>query len=423
MTNDKTSDATTATGATATRVATASQKIYEFRKQIAALKEFRGRGTELISVYITPGYSISDIAGKLRDEQGQASNIKSKSTRMNVVNALEKILQYLKTFKKTPENGIAIFCGNVSKTEGKTDIQLYSIIPPQPLHVQFYRCESTFVLEPLEEMLETTGSYGLVVIDGSDAAVGILRGKNLKVLKEVHNLAPSKVHKGGQSAARYGRIREEAYEDYFKRVGEAMNAFLEQKNFKGVIVGGPGPVKENFLKQKTFNYQLKILGVVDTGYSGEYGLKEVLEKAQEFISQQEAVRERQLVIDFIKRITTGGLAVYGYEDTKRVLESKQAERLLLSEELKTKQKIFECEKCGKRVEKIEENEEQSSEKLEEACECGGKLKLISEKDIGKELIQIAESQEIPIEFISRETREGLQFYGTFKGIGAFLRYK
>ncbi len=398
-------------------VETASQKLYEFRKQIAALKEFRGKGTELISVYVTPGYAISDISNKLRDEQGQASNIKSKSTRTNVVDALEKILQYLKTFKTTPENGIAIFCGNVSKTEGKTDIQLYSVIPPQPLHVQFYRCESSFVLEPLEEMLETTGSYGLVVIDGSDAAVGILRGKNLKVFKEIHNLAPSKVHKGGQSAARYSRIREEAYEDYFKRVGEAMNVFLEQKNFKGVIIGGPGPVKENFLKQKTFNYQLKILGVVDTSYSGEYGLKEVLNKAQEFIAEQEAVREKQLVIDFIKRVTSGGLAVYGYEDTKRVLETRQAERLLLSEGLQLKKTVFQCGKCGERVEKFVEF------LREEEHQCGGKLKMIEEQDVGNELAGIAEANGIPTEFISKDTPEGSQFYGTFKGVGALLRYK
>ncbi|MFH0973852.1 MAG: peptide chain release factor 1, partial [Candidatus Micrarchaeota archaeon] len=86
-----------------------SKEQYEFKKKVKALKEFSGRGTELISVYVTPGYSLNEIAAKLRDEQGQASNIKSKSTRQNVVDALEKILQYLKGFKATPANGIAIF--------------------------------------------------------------------------------------------------------------------------------------------------------------------------------------------------------------------------------------------------------------------------------------------------------------------------
>ena len=34
-----------------------------------------------------------------------------------------------------------------------------------PLGVQFYRCESQFVLEPFD-ILENTDSYGIVVMDG-----------------------------------------------------------------------------------------------------------------------------------------------------------------------------------------------------------------------------------------------------------------
>ena len=49
-----------------------SKALYEFRKQLEALKKFQGRGTELISVYITPDYPIAEIVAKLRDEYGQA---------------------------------------------------------------------------------------------------------------------------------------------------------------------------------------------------------------------------------------------------------------------------------------------------------------------------------------------------------------
>ena len=48
-------------------MSTDSQAAYEFRKQVEALEKFQGRGTQLISVYITPGYQISETAGKLRD--------------------------------------------------------------------------------------------------------------------------------------------------------------------------------------------------------------------------------------------------------------------------------------------------------------------------------------------------------------------
>ncbi|MBI5229374.1 peptide chain release factor 1 [Candidatus Micrarchaeota archaeon] len=394
-----------------------TKETYEFKKQLEALSKFQGRGTELISVYITPKYPISEITAKLRDEHGQASNIKSASTRKNVQAALEKIMQYLKTFKEPPANGIAVFCGNVSETEGKTDIGLYSVIPPQPIAVQFYRCESRFVLEPLEELLAPKGIYGLVVMDGKEATVAVLRGKQIKVLKKITSTAQQKVVKGGQSAARFQRIHEETVEAYYKRIGEAMDAFVEMKGFKGVIVGGPGPSKENFLNAKPFNYQIKILGVVDIGYTDEYGLREALDKSSEIIADQEAVKEKKLLDEFMKEVSRGGLAVYGIDDIRTALESNQASKLLVSEGMGFKEFTLQCPACGKTVKRYGEKPP------EEECPCGGRMKVAEEKDVAEEFIELAEAKGIPVEMISDETAEGAQFKATFKGLGVFLRYK
>ncbi|HNT60476.1 MAG TPA: hypothetical protein PKJ97_00690, partial [Candidatus Bilamarchaeaceae archaeon] len=92
----------------------AGEKEYELKKMVRKLREFSGSGTQLISVYIPAGYPIHETGGKLREEVSQASNIKSKQTRTNVTDALEKIINYLKMFRKTPDNGIAIFAGNIS---------------------------------------------------------------------------------------------------------------------------------------------------------------------------------------------------------------------------------------------------------------------------------------------------------------------
>ena len=86
-------------------MSTESQANYDFKKQVEALEKFQGRGTQLISVYITPGYQISDMSNKLKEEAGQATNIKSTATRKNVINALEKITQYLRTFRESPKMG------------------------------------------------------------------------------------------------------------------------------------------------------------------------------------------------------------------------------------------------------------------------------------------------------------------------------
>lgn len=394
-----------------------SKARFDFKKQVEALKKYRGRGTELISVYITPKYPISDIVAKLRDEYGQASNIKSKSTQKNVQAALEKIMAFLKNFREPPPNGMAVFAGNVSQTEGKTDYELFSIEPPAPLTVQFYRCESVFVTE-LEEMVDQTGQYGLVVMDGKEATVAILKGKQIKVVKRLNSTAHQKVHKGGQSAARFDRLHVEGVEFYYKRIGEAMDAFVGLKNFEGVIVGGPGPAKHDFVKMKPFNYQLKILGVVDTGYTDEFGLRETLEKSSEIIADQEAVKEKKLLDEFMKRVSTGGLALYGLNEIQDALERGQVEKLIVTEGLELWQIKQKCGGCGKERVKLQEKPG-----YEEPCDCGGKWSVIEEHDLVNALVGRAEEKGVPVELASRETAEGQQFYGTFKGLGALLRYK
>jgi len=401
-------------------MSTDSQAAYQFKKQVEALEKFQGRGTQLISVYITPGYQISETAGKLRDEAGQASNIKSTSTRKNVISALEKILQYLKGFRASPKNGIAIFCGDVSETEGKPDIQLFSVIPPTPLGVQFYRCESRFVLEPLKEMLDKAGTYGIVVMDGKEATVAVLKGKQVKIIRRLNSTAHAKVHKGGQSAQRYNRLHTEAVEYYYTRVGEAMAPFLEYKGFEGVIVGGPGPSKEDFLKQKSYNYQIKILGVVDTGYTDDYGIQEVMEKSGDIIAEQEAIKEKKLIDEFMAQVMKGGLATYGEKEVREAVQSGKANKLLVSEGMGLNRITLTCTQCGKSVEKVVERVEEYENT---PCECGGVYKVTKEQDIIGEIVDTAEQMNIPIEMISKETSAGFAFYGTFRGLGAFLRYK
>ena len=67
-----------------------------FRKKLKKLQKFRGRGTELISVYIPEGTDRGTVMGQLTEEISQSSNIKSPSTRKNVQGALRKIINFLK---------------------------------------------------------------------------------------------------------------------------------------------------------------------------------------------------------------------------------------------------------------------------------------------------------------------------------------
>ncbi len=175
-----------------------TQEKEKLQELIDLLSSFRGRHTELVTVYAPAGSNINQLANQLSSEQSTAMNIKSKTTRTNVIDALERILRQLKLHPKIPANGFAIFCGNVSKNEGQQNIQLWAIEPPQELRTKFYRCDQVFVLEPLKEMLKATGVYGLIVMDRREATIGLLEGKNVTKLKHLTSNVPGKYKTGGQ---------------------------------------------------------------------------------------------------------------------------------------------------------------------------------------------------------------------------------
>ncbi len=396
------------------------KKEYDIIRDIKRLMQIRGSGTELISIYVPAGYQISEEISKLRQEHSESGNIKSKSTRTNVQGAIDKIIQYLKLFRETPKNGLVVFCGNISKNQGKTDIELFSIEPPLPLKINIYRCDSTFLLGPIEEMVGSKDMYALVVMDGREATIATLRGSHIQVVKKLNSMVHAKVRKGGQSAARYERVIEESIGEYYTRVSEVVNATFAQNQFKlkGLIVGGPGPTKENFAKSNSLNYQVKILGVYDTGYTDEYGLNELVEKAADLLKEQEAFQERKVIERFKQEIVRNGLAVYGYENTKRVLENSQASLLILNDELEIHDVKYKCNSCNQIFNAIEIGPERKTKH-----ECGGNLAIVEEHDAVGDLITLADQSGVETAFISSESSYGKEFLFGFSGIGALLRYK
>ena len=170
---------------------------YKLRKFINELKQYRGRHTEFVSVYIPTGYDLNKIIQHLAQEQGTASNIKDKTNRLNVHDALERMIRHLRIYTKTPENGLAAFSGNIASQEGKQDIKIWSIEPPTPVTIRLYRCDHIFVLEPLEGMLVTNDVYGLLVMDNREATLGLLKGKSIQVIRDFSSSVPGKVKVGG----------------------------------------------------------------------------------------------------------------------------------------------------------------------------------------------------------------------------------
>ena len=384
------------------------------------LEKIRGRHTELISLYIPSGFNIQEIIGMLKQEYALTQNVKSRVTRHNVLNALEKTMNRLRLFKKTPPNGLVIFCGNVSKKEGQPDIKIWSVEPPQPLPQKIYWCDQTFVLDPLKDMIREKEVYGLIVLDTGGADIGLLKGKKVVLEKHLDSLVPGKTSKGGWSQQRYQRIREEAKHEHLKKTGEiATRIFKEQKDLKGVIIGGPGPLKDKFKEGEYLDYQLrdKILGFVDTSYTGIQGLEELIQRGESLIQEASAVRERKIMETFLEHLKKDdGLSVYGLEEVKHALEYGAVKTLLISEEYEWIRAKLSCQ-CGYNVE-----EDMKSGSTKKCPKCGNEMKTESEKELIEILSEQAKNLGSEVEIISVDSREGVQFK-ELGGIGAILRFK
>lgn len=396
------------------------------RKRLEALinelEKIRGRHTELVTVYIPTGYNLAKVVEQIRSEQSTAQNIKSKAVRKNVLGALERILQHLKLYRVTPEKGLAIFCGNVSEKEGVTDLEIWAVEPPETLKQRIYRCDQTFILDALKEMVRETEIYGLIVLDRSEADIGLLSGKKITSLKHKDSIVPGKTKAGGWSANRYARIREGMLNDFLKKIGViASEQFKDKKDLKGILIGGSGPIKNMFADGDFLDYEIKgkILGVIDTSYTGSYGMREIVERAEDVLEEASIMQEKKILDRFFNELgKDSGLAVYGLKETMGSLKAGNIELLLVSEAFNWVKVHYEC-KCGN----SEENVMRKNQVKSLTCsKCKNPLETFEEKDLLDEIIKMAEDMGTEIEMISVDTQKGTQLK-ELGGIAGILRFK
>jgi peptide chain release factor subunit 1 len=389
---------------------------------IKRLSLIRGRHTELITIYIPAGMQLHLVAAQVANEQGTAVNIKSKAVRKNVLAALDKISRHLKLYKKPPENGLAIFCGNVSEKEGESDIELWAIEPPEKLNQRLYRCDQEFVLDPLKYLVREKEIYGLIVIDKSDADIGLLSGRRVESLKHIESLVPGKTKKGGWSQARYQRVREGLLNDHLKKAGQLATAyFREMKDLRGIIIGGPGPIKDMFFKEDHLptDIKAKVLGVVDTSYTEEFGLQETVVRAEDILAEASITRERKLLERFFSEIAKDtGLAVYGIKETVKALEMGAVDILLISEDFDWLKVSFECPSCKAKLERYVKRE---GKQAVPCPTCGTEMQNMEEADGAEKLSEFAEGVGTTVEIVSIDSREGVQLH-EMGGIAGILRY-
>jgi peptide chain release factor subunit 1 len=408
---------------------TNSVKQHRLRKLIAWLSDKEGRGMEFISLYIPREASIYEIVEVLKKESDSAV-VKSESVRDRLQDALKSVIQRLKLLKEIPENGLALFAGTFVVNDSKSEVlNVEELVPPEPITTYLYEVDDHFRLEPLREMVRDQRVVGLIAVDSKEASFGILIGEGLELIENITSGIPGKSGKGGQSQRRYERERDMELTYFFQRVAEhATKAFLENQKVTTLIVGGPGPTKDDFLKGEHLHYELRnvLLSTVDTQSADKEGIREMLDKSSETLKNICEPEEKRTVQRLLASLgKQDGLAICGLDSVSDALKNGEVEVALVTDTTDMIEIVATCRKCGQSRAKIadKKNVQTVQEMISSPCEkCNAIEYEVEEKDIIDVLEDAASQTDASVQVISTASEEKTKLTA-LGGFCALLRYR
>ncbi|KAL4243703.1 Eukaryotic peptide chain release factor subunit 1 [Abortiporus biennis] len=384
-------------------------QMWKVKKLIKSLDSARGAGTSMISLIIPPKDQISRISAMLTQEYGTASNIKSRVNRLSVLAAITSTQQRLKLYNRVPPNGLVLFVGTILTDEGKEKKVSFDFEPHKPINTSLYLCDNKFHTEALQELLESDSKFGFIVMDGNGTLFGTVAGNTREVIHKFTVDLPKKHGRGGQSALRFARLRDEKRHNYVRKVAElAVQHYItnDKVNVTGLVLAA------------------KVIKVVDVSYGGENGFNQAIELAAESLANVKFVQEKKLIQKYFDEISQDtSKYCFGIDDTLKALELGAVETLIVWENLDITRYVLRNAAGEEIVVHVNKEQEKDREKF-------------IDKSTGLEMEQVIEPQPLlewfaekykefgaNLEFVTNRSQEGAQFVKGFGGIGGLLRYK
>lgn len=400
----------------------------QVKKLIKRLTEARGNGTSMISLIIPPGDQVSRAAKHLAGEYGTASNIKSRVNRLSVLSAITSTQQRLKLYSRVPKNGLVLYCGEIMTSENKTRKINIDFEPFKPINTSLYMCDNKFHTQALSELLDSDSCFGFIIMDGNGALFGTLSGNTRDVVHKFTVDLPKKHGRGGQSALRFARLRDEKRHNYVRKVAEAAVAnFItaDKVTVSGLVLAGSADFKTELSQSDLFDprLQAKIISIVDVSYGGENGFNQAIELSTEALGNVKFVQEKKLISRYFEEIgQETGKVCYGVDDVLKALELGAAETLVVFENLDITRWTLKSVAGEVKILNTNKYQEQDRAQFMDK-DSGQEMEVVEQIAFLEWLTEKYRDFGATLEFVSDRSGEGNQFVKGFGGIGAFLRYK
>ncbi|KAL5614769.1 hypothetical protein BROUX41_004858 [Berkeleyomyces rouxiae] len=404
-------------------------EMWKVKKLIKRLEAARGNGTSMISLIIPPKDQISRISKMLAEEYGTASNIKSRVNRQSVLSAITSTQQRLKLYNKVPPNGLVVYCGEILTQEGKERKVNIDFEPFKPINTSLYLCDNKFHTEALAELLESDQKFGFIIMDGNGALFGTLSGNTREVVHKFTVDLPKKHGRGGQSALRFARLRDEKRHNYVRKVAEhAVQNFItnDKVNVAGIILAGSADFKNDLNASDMFDNRLavKVIKVVDVSYGGESGFNQAIELSAETLSNVKFIQEKKLIGKYFEEISQDtGRICFGIEDTLKALDLGAVETLIVFENLEVTRWVLKDSTGTNQILHTTKEQEQNDRDKFMDKETGQEMEVAEQSSFLEWIAENYKNYGANLEFVSDRSTEGNQFVKGFGGIGGLLRYK
>jgi peptide chain release factor subunit 1 len=294
-----------------------------------------GKGTTLLSLWITPGESLSLVKDKLTKEHGTAANIQSPATAKAVRTALSGAIEKLKLYPRTPANGLVIFSGIVTSGHVVLDI-----VPPKPIDRKLYLCDKSFDVQVLRDMLTPHSTHAFAILDGDMFVLATVTGTEKTILCTRRTCLPGKTRRGGQSAARIDRNRVIRRTLWVTETAEAINGHLldadGQSKVDALVIAGKAGMKNQLIESATLSPRLKsiINGPYDIDGEGKNGLSQAIIMSAPSLGNRQVLLQRQAMTRVMSEMAKpDGRWSSSVKDTMLALEQGAVKELLVWDKL------------------------------------------------------------------------------------------
>ena len=215
--------------------------------------------------------------------------------------------------------------------------QCLKFSPPQPINKFFYKCDKVFHLDDLLKLYHNYDNYAIVLISGKRVELFLYSETQTKLLKSLDMVLMNQHKTGGQSAQRFGRIRDEKIAWYVTKIVELMINYYTKDNLftcKGMIMAGPAEMKDmvschDLFVQYFSKYLLKTLTISEIT---NQSIHQVIQLASNVLGSE---TDEKKIIEEIEQMLMNpdniDLIVFGNNEVLQMFNDNQLREILVAD--------------------------------------------------------------------------------------------